>query len=182
MTITLNADLFQTDTFQASFREKLKSSRYWDYDHLNAFTKTDLKHYQYSRAAKGTIAEFGFMGYLIETGVDFVYNKKVDDRKYSVDIDFYLPSTNTRIDIKSGFSFLKKSSLVKYGIDYVVISSPILEHKEGVYRKNGWMMLESYRQLFKNDITVELSGFISVSDILLQGPTYKLKPIKNLFN
>ena len=182
MTITLNADLFQTEVFQASFKEKLKSSRYWDYsDKLTSFTDLELKHYEYSRAARGCLSEFAFMGYLIETGVDFVYNKKVDDRKYSPDIDFYIPSTNARIDIKSGFSFLKKPSLVKYDIDYVVISSPMLEHKEGVYRKNGWMMLESYRRLFKENITVELSGFISVSDILSQGPNYELKPIGELF-
>ena len=180
MTITLNTELFQTDVFKASFKEKLKSARYWEYDHQNTFTKTDLKHYQYARAAKGVLAEFGFMGYLIETGVDFVYNKKVDDRKYSPDIDFYIPSVNARIDVKSGFAYWKKSSLIRYGIDYVVVSQPMLEHKECVYRKNGWMMVKSYRQLFKQPITISISGYISTTDALNQGPTYELHSIENL--
>ena len=181
MTITLNSDLFQTDSFQASFREKLKSARYWEYDHLNSFTKTDLKHYQYARAAKGALAEAGLYGYLILNNIDFVYNKKIDDRKYSPDIDFYIPSINAKIDVKSGFAYWKKASLIKYGIDYVVVSAPMLEHKECVYRKNGYMMIESYRQLFKNNITVSIYGYISTSDALAQGPTYELKSIDKLF-
>ena len=181
MTITLNSDLFQTDVFKASFKEKLKSARYWEYDHQNTFTKTDLKHYQYARAAKGVLAEFGFVGYLIETGVDFIYNKKIDKRKYSPDVDVFIPSINAKIDVKSGFAYWKKASLVKYGIDYVVVSAPMLEHKEGVYRKNGYMMIESYRQLFKNNITINLNGYISTADALAQGPTYELKPIDKLF-
>jgi hypothetical protein len=181
MTITLNSDLFQTDSFQASFREKLKSARYWEYDHLNTFTKTDLKHYQYARAVKGTLAEAGLYGYLVLNNIDFVYNKKIDDRKYSPDIDFYIPSINAKIDVKSGFTYWKKSSLIRYGIDYVVVSSPMLEHKEGVYRKNGYMMLESYRRLFKQDIIVSIYGYISTEDVLNQGPTYELKPIEGLF-
>jgi hypothetical protein len=181
MTITLNSELFQTDAFQASFQEKLKSARYWEYDHLNTFTKTDLKHYEYARAAKGALAEAGLYGYLVLNGIDFVYNKKIDDRKYSPDIDFYIPSVNAKIDVKSGFSYWKKSSLVKYGIDYVVVSSPMLEHKEGVYRKNGYMMLESYRRLFKQNIIVSISGYIGIEDVLNQGPTYELKPIEGLF-
>ena len=181
MTITLNSDLFQTDSFQASFREKLKSARYWEYDHLNTFTKTDLKHYQYCRAAKGALAEAGFYGYLVLNNIDFVYNKKIDDRKYSPDIDFYIPSINAKIDVKSGFSYWKKTSLIKYGIDYVVVSIPMLEHKEGVYRKNGYMMLKSYNQLFKNNITINLNGYISTANALDQGPTYELESIDKLF-
>lgn len=181
MTITLNSDLFQTDIFKASFAEKLKSARYWDYDHLNTFTKTDLKHYEYARAAKGCLAEFGFIGYLIEKNIDFVYNKKIDKRKYSPDVDVFIPSINAKIDVKSGFSYWKKASLIKYGIDYVVVSTPMLEHKECVYRKNGYMMVESYRQLFKNNITINLNGFISTSDALDQGPTYELESIDKLF-
>lgn len=181
MTITLNSELFQTDAFQASFKEKLKSSRYWDYNHLNSFTGLELKHYQYYRAAKGVLGEFGFIGYLIETGVDFVYNKKIDDRKYSPDVDVFIPSINAKIDVKSGFTYWKKASLIKYGIDYVVVSTPMLEHKEGVYRKNGYMMLESYRRLFKQNIIVSISGYIDIEDVLNQGPTYELKPIEGLF-
>jgi hypothetical protein len=181
MTITLNSDLFQTDTFQASFREKLKSARYWEYDHQNTFTNTDLKHYQYARAAKGALAEAGLYGYLVLNSIDFVYNKKIDNRKYSPDIDFYIPSINAKIDVKSGFAYWKKQSLIKYGIDYVVVSQPMLEHKEGVYRKNGLMMLESYRRLFKQPITVSISGYISTEDVLNQGPTYELKSIENMF-
>jgi hypothetical protein len=181
MTITLNSDLFQTDSFQASFREKLKSARYWEYDHLNSFTKTDLKHYQYARAAKGALAEAGLYGYLVLNNIDFVYNKKIDDRKYSPDIDFYIPSINAKIDVKSGFTYWKKSSLIKYGIDYVVVSTPMLEHNECVYRKNGYMMIESYRQLFKNNITINLNGYISTADTLAQGPTYELESIDKLF-
>ena len=181
MTIKLNSELFQTEAFQASFKEKLKSARYWEYDHLNTFTNIDLKHYQYARAAKGALAEAGLMGYLMLKGIDFVYNKKIDDRKYSPDIDFYIPSTDTKIDVKSGMSFWKEKSLVKYGIDYVVVCSPLLEHKEYVYRKNGYMMLRSYRQLFKDNVTVQLNGFISVNDILNQGPGYELTPLENLF-
>jgi len=179
MTITLNSDLFQTDAFQASFKEKLRSTRYYDHSHLNSFTDTDLKHYQYARAAKGALAEAGVYGYLILNGIDFVYCKKADKRKHSP-TDFYIPSINARIDVKSGFSYWKKSSLVKYGIDYVVVSTPMLEHKEGIYRKNGWMMLESYRRLFKDNIIVDISGYISTDDILQQGPTYELKPIESL--
>lgn len=181
MTITLNADLFQTEAFQAQFKEKLKSARYWEYNDLNSFTGTDLKHYQYARAAKGTLANAGVLGYLILKGVDFVHNKKINNSKYSPDIDFYVPSINSRIDVKSGFSYWKKQSLVKYGIDYVIVAQPLMEHKEGVYRKNGWLMLESYRRLFKDAITVNISGYISINDILQQGPTYKLQPIENLF-
>lgn len=179
MNITLNAELFQTDIFQASFREKLKSARYWEYDHLNTFTDIDLKHYQYARAARGCLAEFGFIGYLIEKNIDFVYNKKIDDRKYSPDVDVYIPSINAKIDVKSGFSYWKKKSLIKYGIDYVIVCSPMLEHKEGVYRKNGYMMVESYRRLFKSNITIDLSGYISTEDVLAQGPTYELSSIEN---
>jgi hypothetical protein len=181
ITITLNSDLFQTDSFQASFREKLKSARYWEYDHLNSFTKTDLKHYQYARAAKGALAEAGLYGYLVLNNIDFVYNKKIDDRKYSPDIDFYIPSINAKIDVKSGFAYWKKASLIKYGIDYIVVSTPMLEHKECVYRKNGYMMVESYRQLFKNNITINLNGYISTEDALAQGPTYELESIDKLF-
>jgi len=181
MTITLNSDLFKEGSFQASFKEKLKSARYYDYDFFNSFTGLERKHYQYCRAAKGVLGEFGFIGYLIENNIDFVYNKKVDNRKYSPDIDFYIPSINAKIDVKSGFTHWKKPALVKYGIDYVVVSTPMIEHKEGVYRKNGYMMLESYRQLFKNNITIDLNGFISTADVLDQGPTYELKSIDKLF-
>jgi hypothetical protein len=180
MTITLNSDLFQTDSFQASFKEKLKSARYYDYDFFNSFTGLERKHYQYARAAKGALAEAGFYGYLVLNNIDFVYNKKVDKRKYSPDIDFYIPSINAKIDVKSGFTHWKKPALVKYGIDYVVVSTPMLEHKECVYRKNGYMMLESYRRLFKQDIIVSIYGYISTEDVLNQGPTYELKPIENL--
>ena len=182
MNITLNAELFQTNVFQKSFQEKLKSARYWDYsDRLSSLTDLELKHYEYARAVKGVLAEFCFMGYLVEMGIDFVYNKKVDDRKYSVDIDFYIPSLNKRIDIKSGFSYWKKSALVKHGIDYVVVCSPMLEHKKAMYRKGGWLLCKSYRQLFKEDITITLSGYISTEDALNQGPTYNLSSIENLF-
>jgi hypothetical protein len=181
MTITLNSDLFKEGSFQASFKEKLKSARYYDYDFFNSFTGLERKHYQYARAAKGALAEAGFYGYLVLNNIDFVYNKKVDNRKYSPDIDFYIPSINAKIDVKSGFTHWKKPALVKYGIDYVVVSTPMIEHKEGVYRKNGYMMLESYRQLFKNNITIDLNGFISTADVLDQGPTYELESIDKLF-
>ena len=182
MNITLNAELFQTEAFQASFKEKLKSARYWDYSNkLTSFTDLELKHYEYYRAARGCLAEFGFAGYLMIKGVDFVYNKKVDKRKYSPDVDIYIPSINAKIDVKSGFSYWKKEMLLKHDIDYVVVCSPMLEHKESVYRKNGYMMIESYRRLFKNDITINLNGFISTSDALIQGPTYELSSIEGWF-
>ena len=166
MNVTLSPELFETKIFQASFREKLKSARYYDYDYLNSFSAMDLKHYQYARAVKGVLAEFGFMGYLLEKDVDFVYDKKVDSRKYSPDIDFIIKPNNIKIDVKSGFSFWKKSALMKQGIDYVVVCSPLLEHKEGVYRKNNWLMLESYRRLFKLPITVNILGYIKADEYI----------------
>jgi hypothetical protein len=183
MTITLQPELFQTDIFQESFREKLKSSRYYDYSSSSIPKHIPLKHYDYTRAVKGVLAEFAFIGYLLQYNVKYVYNKKVDNRKYSPDIDFYLPETKTRIDVKSGFSFWKKEMLVKYEIDYVVVCSPFLHPElEGVYSKGGWTLVDSYRRLFKNAVTVDLNGYIGINDILSQGPTYTLKPIKNLFN
>jgi hypothetical protein len=181
MNITLNAELFQTDAFQASFKEKLKSSRYYDYEPPTYMPKDiPVKHYDYTRAAKGALAEAAFLGYLMIKGVDFVYNKKVDKRKYSPDIDFYIPSINSRIDVKSGFSFWKKQMLVKYGIDYVVVCSPFLHAQlDGVYSRGGWTMVGSYRMLFKNDIQVKLTGYISTEDVLVQGPTYELSSIEN---
>lgn len=182
MNITLNADLFQTEAFQMSFREKLKSARYYDYNPPSLPKQVPIKHYDYTRAAKGALAEAALMGYMIIKGTDFVYNRKVDKRKYSPDIDFYVPSINARIDVKSGFSFWKKEMLLKYGIDYVVVCSPFLHAQlDGVYNQGGWTLVGSYRQLFKNDIIVKLSGFISTEDVLAQGPTYELKSIEELF-
>jgi hypothetical protein len=182
MVITLQPELFQTDTFQKSFREKLKSSRYFDYHPPSLPKDVPLKHYDYVRAVKGVLAEFAFMGYLMIKDVNFIHNKKVDNRKYSPDIDVYIPATKTRIDVKSGFSFWKKQMLVKYNIDYVVVCSPRLHiGLNGVYSKGGWIFVSSYRQLFKNAMMVDLNGYISVDDILLQESTYKLEPIENLF-
>jgi len=182
MVITLQPELFQTDTFQTSFREKLKSSRYFDYHPPSLPKDVPLKHYDYVRAVKGVLAEFAFMGYLMIKDVNFIHNKKVDNRKYSPDIDVYIPATKTRIDVKSGFSFWKKQMLVKYNIDYVVVCSPFLHTQlDGVYTRGGYTMVGSYRMLFKNDIQVKLTGYISTEDILQQGPTYELSSIENWF-
>jgi len=180
MTVTLSPELFQTEQFQASFKEKLKSARYWEYDGMQTFTKDELKHYQYGRATKGVLAEFGFYGWLCANNIDFIYDKKVDKRKYSPDIDFILLPSKTRIDVKSGFSYWKKEALLKQSIDYVVVSSPLLDHKSEVYKKGGYTLVESYRRLFKSSIVVDIYGYIGIEDILNQGPTYELFPIEKL--
>ena len=182
MKITLQPELFQTDIFQTSFKEKLKSSRYYDYSPSGVYKDIPVKHYNYTRAAKGVLAEFAFMGYLLQHNIEYVYNKKVDNREYSPDIDFYLPATKTYIDVKSGFSYWKKEMLLKYKINYVVVCAPFLHPElDGIYSRGNWMLVDSYRQLFKNTITVDLNGCISIDDIMSQGTTYTLKPIESTF-
>lgn len=181
MNITLGPELFETDFFKNSFAEKLKSARYFDYDPPTVLKGIPLKHYDYGRAVKGVLAEMAVIGYLLQTDIGFIYNYHVDKRKYSPDIDLYIPDKKLRIDVKSGMSFWKKDMLLKYAIDYVIVAEPSIVHLPFVYKHWNYTLVKSYRQLFKNAITVKINGFISISDILEQGPTYELKPIEELF-
>jgi hypothetical protein len=180
--ITLTPDILSHKIFKDSFNEKKKSAKYYDYiaDKVN-FTPLEKKYYEYARAAIGCLAEFAFYGYLIQNNIDFQYNKKIDSRKYSPDIDFILES-GVRIDVKSGYYFLKPFNLIKHKIDYVVICRPDLLGKPGVYKKQQYTFVKSYRQLFKRNITVDILGCIPAHDIIQNKVTdYSpfLLPIKN---
>lgn len=180
MNITLQPELFQTDMFKASFAEKLKSAKYHDYDGLVTFNKEETKHYYYGRTAKGILAEMAVYGYLMSKQASFLYNRKTDKRKYAPDVDIILLPSKQRIDVKSGFSFWKKSALVKQNIDYIVVAQPLIEHKPEVYRRWNYTLVKSYRQLFKSPITVNISGYTIVDDYLLTNDQ-TLKPIEELF-
>jgi len=164
--ITLTPDIFNHNIFQASFLEKKKSAYYFDYieDKVN-FTPLEKKYYVWSRAVIGCLAEFAFYGYLTQNNIEFNYNVKVDSRKYSPDIDFIL-SNKCRIDVKSGYHFLKPFNLIKHKIDYVVICRPDMRGLPGVYKKQQYTLLKSYNKLFKEDITVDILGCIPASDII----------------
>jgi hypothetical protein len=185
MKITLKPELFETEYFQASFKEKLKSARYYDYAGNVKMTKDEIDHYNYGRAAKGALAEFGFMGLLWMNDIYYQYNKKLGKHKYAPDVDFILHD-DVRIDVKSGFSFWKPASLVKYKINYVVVASPELDNLPGVYKKNYYTLIQSYRQLFKNAITIDIQGFVPAVDVINAEDTnsytqHKCQPIMNLF-
>jgi hypothetical protein len=166
MIITLQPELFTTKIFQDSFAEKLKSSRYYEYDNKVIFSNSELKHYYYGRATKGALAEMGFMGYLINNDIDFRYNVKVDPNyKWSTDIDFILPN-NIRIDVKSGFNYFKPDQLRKNKIDYIVICKPLLYGLPGVYTSNRYTLIRSYRRLFKLPIQIDIIGMLDVPTIL----------------
>jgi len=167
MTITLQPELFTTKIFQDSFNEKKKSAKHWDYitNKVN-FTPLEKKHYEYGRAVKGNLAEMGFMGWCINNDVDFQYNVKIDPNyKWSTDIDFILPN-NIRIDVKSGFSYFKPEQLTKNKIDYIAICKPYLHGLPGVYYRNYYTLITSYRHLFKLPIQIDILGVIKSSDIL----------------
>lgn len=181
MNITLQPELFQTQAFKVSFAEKLKSAKYHDYDPPTVLKGIPLKHYDYGRTVKGVLAEMAVYGYLMNKEVSFLYNHKIDKRKYAPDIDFILLPSKQRIDVKSGMSFWKKDMLLKYAIDYVIVAEPLIVHLPSVYKHWNYTLVKSYRQLFKNAITVKINGFIGISDILEQGPTYELKSIEELF-
>ena len=180
MNITLQPELFKTPQFQASFKEKLKSAKYHDYDGLVTLSKEETKHYYYGRAVKGILAEMAVYGYLMSKKASFLYNRKTDKRKYAPDIDMILLPSKQRIDVKSGFSFWKKLALVKQNIDYIIVAQPLIEHKPEVYRRWNYTLVKSYRQLFKSPITVSISGYITVDDYLLTNDQ-TLKPIEELF-
>jgi hypothetical protein len=167
MKITLTPDIFSHNIFQTSFLEKLKSCRYHDYNpkHLS-LSPEQKKHYEYGRAVKGVIAEFAFYGYLVQNNIDFQYNKKIDPSyKWSTDIDFIL-SNNIRIDVKSGFSYFKPEQLTKNKIDYIAVCTPVLNDLPGIYYKDNYTLITSYRRLFKLPIQVDIFGLLRVTDIL----------------
>ena len=115
----------------------------------------------------------------------YQYNKKLGKHKYAPDVDFILHD-DIRIDVKSGFSFWKPASLVKYKINYVVVASPELDNLPGVYKKNYYTLIQSYRQLFKNAITIDIQGFVPAVDVINAEDTnsytqHKCQPIMNLF-
>lgn len=178
MNITLSPELFQTEQFQSSLKEKIKSAYKYDYNITTPFTKEEMKHYNYGRAVKGVLCDFAFMGYLMQQNIDHVYSSK--KRKYHADVDFILLPSKQRIDVKSSFNYWKKQSLVRQEIDYIVVAQPLIEHKPEVYRRMGYTLVKSYRQLFKSAITVNISGYTVVDDYLKTNDQ-TLQPIKNLF-
>jgi len=167
MLITLKPELFATAQFMASFKEKLKSCRHHDYNpkHLS-LSPEQQKHYEYGRAVKGVVAEFAFMGLLWENNIDYHYNKKLYNAKFAPDIDFILLPSQTKIDVKAGFSYFKPELLEKNKINHIVIAVPQLNQSHGVYKMGGYTMVTSYRQLFKHSINVDIVGYISVKDVL----------------
>ena len=182
MEITLKPDLFQSVMFKQAFKEKLNAAKKFDYDSSAQFTGKELKHYHYYRAVRGVLADMAFAGYLLQNNIPFKYNHKTGTRRSSTGVDFRLDN-NIKIDVRSSQSFWKLNSLIRNGIDYVVVCSAILDGLEGVYVKNGATLLVSYRHLFKQPIRVNMVGWQSSDRIIDAGPlsyTYNLENISTL--
>ena len=182
MDITLKPDLFQSAMFKQAFKEKLNAAKKYDYDSSAQFTGKELKHYHYYRAVRGVLADMAFAGYLLQNNIPFKYNSKTGTRKSSTGIDFRLDN-NIKIDVRSSQSFWKLNSLIRNGIDYVVVCSAVLNNLDGVYVKNGATLLASYRHLFKQPIKVNMVGWQSADRIIDAGPlsfTYTLENIDTI--
>lgn len=181
-TITLKPDIFQSALFKEAFKEKFKAAKKFDYNSSTQFTGKELKHYHYYRAARGVLADIAFASYLLQENISFKYNHKTGTRKSSTGVDFRLDN-NVKIDVRASQSFWKLNSLIKNGINYVVVCSAVLDNLEGVYVKNGTTLLVSYRALFKNPIKVNIVGWQTSDRILDAGPlsyTYTLENINTL--
>ena len=177
MDIKLKPELFQTDFFKDAFKEKLNGAKKFDYNSTTKLTGKELKHYHYYRAARGVLADMAFAMYLHTQNTPYKYNHKTGTRKTSTGVDFRLDN-NIKVDVRAGHSFWKMSGLMRNGIDYVVVCSPVMDGLKGVYVKNGSTLLESYNTLFKSEIKVNMLGYQTSDRILEVGPmamTYSLE-------
>ncbi len=174
--LTLKKELFQEEFFKNTFKQKLNGAKQYDFNSSAKFTDLEAKHYYYSRAVKGTLADMGALAYFMSQDIPYQYYEKNGGRGKYVGYDFKVYD-KIKVDVRSGQSFwqMKKSN-----VDYVVVCTVNLNGMEGVYEKANTTLVTSYRQLFKNDIKVTLLGYQTTQAIKEAGDFAYVHTLENI--
>jgi hypothetical protein len=205
-TITLKAGLLELPYCQKLYKHLLKSAKKIDHwkSQWNVQSLTDKEHKAYinARAINGLISEMAIYTELIKADVQFHHNQKFYFRKgrniLEKDMDFTLLPAGLNIDVKA---YLTKSVLqtAYQNVTFDTFKPPVpleLQYHMNVYAvpqlnapylrsKNGLALVDNPKELFKEEIKVNILGIATLLDIERWGylDVTKLTPFsKFIFN